>query len=175
MCALINWFTQRLSHVDITLVQGLIVDFYYDKSLMAEWVVTASSAEGSVIDFHFKRHSLVGYDSLKETFKLTVMRKVCDNFWQQKSFLSDSSPSGMTSLSLNSFPIQKRSIILLETVLSSCISCFNFRAAGTKIQKLCRLPLRLLFIEQNYKYFSAWTASRGLSQGGHVIKCKQIY
>lgn len=48
MCALINWFTQRLLHVDITLVQGLKVDFYYDKLLMAEWIVTAADSD---IDF----------------------------------------------------------------------------------------------------------------------------
>lgn len=61
MCALINWFTQRLSHVDITLVQGLIVDFYYDKLLMEDWVVTAAAAAAdSVIDFRsclFARHT----------------------------------------------------------------------------------------------------------------------
>lgn len=44
MCALINWFTQRLLHVDITLVQGLIVDFYYDKLLMEEWIATAADS-----------------------------------------------------------------------------------------------------------------------------------
>ena len=52
MCALINWFTQRLLHVDITLVQGLKVDFYYDKLLMAEWIVTAAD---STIDFCVKQ------------------------------------------------------------------------------------------------------------------------
>lgn len=48
MCALINWFTQRLLHVDITLVQGLIVDFYYDKLLMEEWIVTQADSFPSI-------------------------------------------------------------------------------------------------------------------------------
>lgn len=100
MCALINWFTQRLSNVDITLVQGLIVDFCYDKLLTEDW--------NPVIDFPrsltVRKNSLVGYDSLMKILQKTETRLMiilATESWSFFSFDSDS-PHGTWPLWLSS-------------------------------------------------------------------------
>lgn len=124
MCALINWFTQRLSHVDITLVQGLIVDFCYDKLLTEDW------KRRYRFSFALRKNSLVGYDSLMKNSpkKKRNFASSYENFGSEKfaaffsssrSFDSDSHGAWPPSLRRCrvSFPIQRQSIILFETVL----------------------------------------------------------
>lgn len=167
MCALINWFTQRLLHVDITLVQGLIVDFYYDKLSMDEWVVTAAEF---CIDF-LSKNSLVGYDSF--------MKKSIFESWKSFMIIFGSTllqtPTIRFSLFISLwFPIRQQSIILPKTACAFRVPCYgrlkNFAdfiynsASKTTERKLFRLCTSDACERFFMKHF----------QGGHVKKCKQI-
>lgn len=146
MCALINWFTQRLSHVDITLVQGLIVDFCYDKLLTEDW------KRRYRFSFALRKNSLVGYDSLmKNSPKKTKLRLSYENFGSEKfaaffllSLIRFRLPWGMTSFAPPLSSLVSDSAAIDHTLRDSS----RARAFRVGKFKLCRLSA-LLFIEQN--------------------------
>lgn len=173
MCALINWFTQRLSHVDITLVQGLIVDFCYDKLLTEDW------KRRYRFSFALRKNSLVGYDSLmKNSPKKTKLRFVLWKFWQRKvccffSPLAHSIPTPMGHDLLRSAVVESRfrfsgnRSYSSRQFSSSCISCWKIQTLPTFRFIIHRAELKTFFL-------SPCIRQPRHSQGGHVIKCKQI-
>lgn len=104
----------------------------------------------SVSIFAPHENSLVGYDSLMKIFQFWIMKKFFPRlvslafgfmiiFGVKKLFRFN--PHGVRSFTLSEFPIQQRSIILLETFFSLCILRFILWDEEWKLEKLCRLHL----------------------------------
>lgn len=184
MCALINWFTQRLSHVDITLVQGLIVDFYYDKLLMEEWIVTAADFG---IDFCATQKQSRRLWFIDENFPIPNDEKVCFLshsfmiiFGAKKVF--HSIPMGQ-DLSLSLFHelalVSDSAAIDHSSRDSFQLMHFMFHASRRKNSKTLPTSYLIQRGENWEKLFCLCTSDSQAVfmkhfQGGHVMKCKQI-